>query len=206
MPEWLGLFFIGMANAATVCTISCLSYLAPLLMSEESGFRGGVVSSAFYLSGKILLYGALGGLAGLSGTVFMKDPAYPGMPIMGAGLVIIGLTVLFRKPKIKCSHRKNKKLTKFTFFSTGIFTSLLPCPAVMGLLALAAATGSYMQGITYGLSYGMGLFVSPLLLACGGIAMMSEKIKLEIRNFTPYLNAISAVVILIPGVRLLFFI
>ena len=204
MPEIVGLFLVGIINGLTVCSLSCMHYLAPFLLSTGNGFKDGVSSSAFYLSGKVVSYGALGGFAAYLGKIVTENLNHSGRYIMGGSLIVFALILPLFKQK-SCAQKGGKSALgrRFSLFGIGISTSLVPCPALASLFLLAADNGSILMGLLFGLVYGMGLMVSPLLIAGGGIALIAQKINLEVNEFMPYLRGLSMIVILLLGVNLI---
>ena len=85
----------------------------------------------------------------------------------------------------------------------GVSTSLIPCPPLVTMFLLAAKNGSFISGISYGLVYGLGLILSPLIIAGGGLSVVSKIIKTEVKGFAPYLQGISVVMIVIMGAKIL---
>lgn len=215
MPDWVGLIVIGATASFSVCTFSCLGTLAPVILTEGAGFRAGVLESLLFMSGKILLYSTLGAVAAWSGTRLPPSALYYSTPLSGAFLIFLGLWLRFGRSReglcqqsrvareIRYAARRTPSVRAAFLFLAGLGTSLLPCPAVLALLTLASGTHSIATGFLYGLSYGIGLLVSPVLIAGGGLAVIARKIRLEIAGLSPLIRTISAAVIIMSGVRIL---
>ena len=77
------------------------------------------------------------------------------------------------------------------FFVLGVVSSLVPCPPLVAIFLLAANKGTLLGGISYGLFYGLGLMVSPMLIIGGGLAMISESIKKKASFFHPYIKGLT---------------
>ena len=85
----------------------------------------------------------------------------------------------------------------------GVSTSLVPCAPLAAVLLLAAHKGSVLTGISYGLVFGSGLIVSPLMAASGGIALISSTIRQKVSWIGPYLQGTAMVILLFMGIRIL---
>ena len=69
MSDLIGLFLLGLLYGATICSITCLPYLGPFLLTTGEGFKDGILSSFAFFTGKLVVYATLGGCAGF-------DPSY----------------------------------------------------------------------------------------------------------------------------------
>ncbi|MFH1953218.1 MAG: sulfite exporter TauE/SafE family protein [Pseudomonadota bacterium] len=202
MSDIIGLFLLGLLYGATICSISCLPYLGPYLLSTGKGFKDGIFSTFTFLTGKLVVYATLGGCAAFLGNVWMFHEEMPVGYIMGIVLIIVGLFLPFVAGG-GC-HKKARLMGKSaSLFLLGISTSLIPCPPLVAIFALAAKEGSIISGVSYGLSYGLGLTLSPVLIAGGCLSLISKKIKLEALGFIPYMQGLSVLIIVIMGIRLL---
>ncbi len=201
MPETASLFLLGMFYGATICSVSCLPYLGPYLINTGSGFREGVWASSHFLSGKILTYMVFGAMGAWMGGM-MADSYLPTLQkTTGGFIILLGLILPFISSS-RCCGKGLKHGKKLSFFALGISTSLIPCPSVVAFTLLAARDGSVPLGACYGLVYGLGLAVSPLILLGGGISMISGKLKTEVGEFMPYLRYLSAILMVGMGVKI----
>ena len=176
MTDVIGLFLLGSFYGTTVCSISCLPYLSPFLLTTGNGFKDGILSSFTFFIGKLVIYTTLGGCAAFLGNAWMFYKEMPVGYIMGIVLIIVGLFLPFVAGG-KC-HKKARFMGKSaSLFLLGLSTSLIPCPPLVAIFALAAKEGSIISGVSYGLSYGLGLTLSPVLIAGGCLSLISKKIK-----------------------------
>ena len=202
MHDAAGLFLLGLLYGTTVCSLTCLPYLGPYLLSTGRGFTDGVKSSLLFLSGKLICYMFIGGLSAYLGNVLTLDKSMSAKWIMGIAIIAFGLSIPFVS-KGEC-RKKGQTIGKgISLFLLGVSTSLIPCPPLVTMFLLAAKNGSFISGISYGLVYGLGLILSPLIIAGGGITVISKTIKTEVKGFVPYLQGISVVMIVIMGIRIL---
>lgn len=201
MHDAAGLFLLGLFYGTTVCSLTCLPYLGPYLLSTGSGFTDGVKSSLLFLSGKLICYMFIGGLSAYLGNALMLDKSMSAKWIMGIAIIAFGLSIPFVS-KGECCKKRQAIGKGISLFLLGVSTSLIPCPPLITMFLLAAKNGSVFSGISFGLVYGLGLTVSPLIIAGGGLSIVSKFIKTEVKGFVPYLQGISVVMIVIMGVKI----
>jgi thiol:disulfide interchange protein DsbD len=195
-----GLFTLGLVYGATVCSMTCLSYLGPYLLGTGNGFRDGLLSSLSFGLGKICCYVFLGGLAGYLGQNLTYSPAQT----WAMGLVLIGVAIsmpfVARGCRDKC-HQGSKRASLLTL---GAATSLVPCPPVLAILTLAAGQGSMVTGMGFGLFYGLGIIISPLLLVGGGLSLVSKKLRQEVKSFMPYIQGLAMTIMILMGAKIIY--
>ena len=195
-----GLFVLGLFYGATVCSMTCLPYLGSYLIGTGSGFRDGVVSAVFFMLGKLFCYAVFGGLAGFCGRVIIGGKVH--LAVMGVVMVIVGMAIPLVAGR-GCRRQCNTLGKRLSLLALGASSSLVPCPPVMAMLLLAADRGSVGAGVVYGAVYGAGLLFSPLLIAGGGTALIAKYLRIEVREFMPYLRGLSAMIIVLMGVNVI---
>lgn len=202
-PEILSLFLLGMMSGASICTLSCLPYLAPYLMGTGNGFKGGVLASAVFFLGKCLCYSIFGGVAAYCGHEVQLESLSSSHLFAGLMLIIAASTIPFVSKLGGCGQSSCISIRKASLFGLGISSSLRPCPAMAAVLVLAAEKGSVSLGLAYGSVFGLGLSLSPLLLIGGGLSLISERIGVETGRLMPAIRVLSVVIMVIMGIRLM---
>lgn len=202
MHDAVGLFLLGLLYGTTVCSLTCLPYLGPYLLSTGRGFADGMKSSLLFLSGKLICYMFIGGLSAYLGSVLMLDKGMAPKWIMGIAIIAFGLSIPFVS-RGKCCNKRQVMGKNISLFLVGISTSLIPCPPLATMFMLATKNGTLVSGISYGLIYGLGITLSPLVIAGGGLSVISKTIKAEIKGLVPYLQGISVVIIVVMGIRII---
>jgi len=201
MYDVAGLFLLGLVYGATTCSLTCLPYLGPYLLSTGRGFRDGVKSSLLFLSGKLVCYMFVGGLSAYLGNVLMPEQSMTARWVTGIAIIAFGLSILFVRGE--CS-RKGQTISKgISLFLLGLSTSLIPCPPLMAIFLVAAKSGSLVLGITYGLVYGLGMAISPMIIACGVLSLIARSLRIEVNGIMPYLKTTSTALIVFMGVRMI---
>lgn len=206
LMEFINIFIIGILYGFTTCSLTCLPYLAPYMMGVGGGFRDGMKSSVFFVFGKVVTYGGLSGAAAWMGRGHIKGNEGFLKYAIGIPLIVIGLMLLLRKEKMGCSngpfawvvHRSSNK--RLHLFIMGTLTSIVPCAPLSALLLMAVKSGSVVIGMLYGLLYGSGLILSPLILAGGFFSFISERIRTEVPDMIRMMRTASAIVIIFMGI------
>ena len=196
-----GLFTLGLVYGATVCSMTCLSYLGPYLLGTGNGFRDGVLSSLSFGLGKICCYVFLGGLAGYLGRQLTYSPALT----LAMGIILIGVAIsmpFVTKRGCRDTCRQGRK--RASLLTLGAATSLAPCPPVLAILTLAAGQGSMVTGMAFGLFYGLGIIISPLLLVGGGLSLVSQKLRQEVKSFMPYIQGLAMTIMILMGANIIY--
>ena len=144
----------------------------------------------------------IGGLSAYLGSVLTLDKNMSAKWIMGIAIIAFGLSIPFVS-RGECCNKRQVMGKNISLFLLGISTSLIPCPPLVTMFLLAAKNGSVFLGVSYGIIYGLGLILSPIIIAGGGITVISKTIKTEVKGFVPYLQGISVVMIVIMGAKIL---
>ena len=196
-----GLFTLGLIYGTTVCSMTCLSYLGPYLLGTGDGFRDGVISSLSFGLGKICCYVFLGGLAGYLGRELTSSPAQT----LTMGIILIGVAISMPfVTKKSCRNKCHQGSKRATLLTLGAATSLVPCPPVLAILTLAASQGSMVTGMGFGLFYGLGIIISPLLLVGGGLSLVSQKLRQEVKSFMPYIQGLAMTIMILMGAKIIY--
>jgi cytochrome c-type biogenesis protein len=201
VSELLGLFLVGVLYGSTTCAFSCMPYLGPHVLATGGGFYDGLRSSAMFLAGKLVTYTALSAVAAALGHALALQGV--GRWIAGGVVIAAGLTLPFFAPAHGCSRARGATRGA-SLVALGIVSGLVPCPPLLTLFTVAAKTGSIALGVADGLSYGLGLTLSPLLLVGGALAMIARAVRAEARALVPVLRFGAAAVMVLMGIRMLF--
>ncbi|MEN8133987.1 MAG: sulfite exporter TauE/SafE family protein [Thermodesulfobacteriota bacterium] len=196
-----GLFTLGLFYGATVCSMTCLSYLGPYLLGTGDGFLDGLLSSLSFGLGKICCYVFLGGLAGYLGQKLTYSPVHT----WAMGLILIGVAISIPfVAKKNCQKKCNQSNKRASLLTLGAATSLVPCPPVLAILTLAAGQGSMVTGMGFGLFYGLGIIISPLLLVGGSLSLVSQKLRQEVKKFMPIIQGIAMTIMILMGANIIY--
>jgi thiol:disulfide interchange protein DsbD len=206
MPDVLGIFSLSVIYGFTVCSLSCLPTLGVYLMGTGQTFKDGLAGGFYFVGGKLLVYGTWGGAAALLGRMF--EISIMQGRWMGIFVILTALAMpltSYSKTKAACNcKRSGQQGRRLSLLLLGASTSLVPCPPLAAVLVLAAHKGSVMTGISYGLLFGSGLMVSPLVAAGGSMALISGVIRRKVAWIGTYLQGSAVAILLIMGLRIYF--
>lgn len=200
MPDYGAVFTLGLVYGLTVCSMSCLPYMAPIMLGSGDGFRKGLIDSLCFVAGKLAVYSALGGVAALIGD--RLDLAGVNPWLMGLVLIVTGIAMLLVK---KRSCRKNCQTygKRFSLLALGAGSSLIPCPPLAAVFMLAAQQGDIASGTMLGLVYSLGLFFSPLVLAGGGLSFLSSTLRTRLGRQMKYVEGLAAMIMVTMGISMM---
>lgn len=173
----LSVFLLGLSLGLTACAVTCLPFIGTLAFGKAEGAASGLGDTAFFLGGRLLSYTLLGGLAGALGAWFVRELA------SGIGNLLIGLSSLFAAGWLIWPGRHRcgtaKRLNGLSPMLLGIGLTLIPCAPLATLLAAAAHGGSTGQGAWFGLLFGLGTLLTPMLVLIPAAAGLGHVLRLE---------------------------
>lgn len=179
--EWLLLCGAGILGSS-----HCLGMCGPFALAiggAAGDLRSNLLRQSVYTLGRLFTYSVLGALAGFCGLwlagqlpTLVNVPAIlalaAGVLLVWQGLLAAGVvSQRFAGGKVGAclggaffgSFLRQPGMTGV--FLAGLFTGLLPCGLLYGMLALAAATRNPLLGAATMLAFGLG--TAPLMVATG---------------------------------------
>jgi thiol:disulfide interchange protein DsbD len=182
MPEGLaaapiGLFsvwLLGVSMGMTACTVTCLPFMGTWALGRASGTVEAFTHLASFLGGRIVTYCLLGGLtAALGRGLAAALGGGIGNFVIGCASLVAGAWLLKRTgrrrqaPPTIMPLRFRPRATRrdgLPPLFLGAALSLTPCTPLASLLALSANAGAVAQGAAYGLVFGLGAAMTPILV------------------------------------------
>lgn len=182
MIEWPLLVLAGLLGSA-----HCLGMCGPFALTLGAASRNtrhNVCRQCAYSAGRIFTYVVLGAIAGFGGEqLTQRVPAYLNVPALLA--IVAGLYLIYQglvaagvlKPRLgtattcgAASLFRTLLTTSSTkeAFLAGLFTGLLPCGLLYGMLALAAAAHHALLGGASMFFFGMGTVPAMLMAGTAG--------------------------------------
>ncbi len=189
--DLLAAFLLGLLSAPH-CLAMCGGVASALLLGsgtadERAARRVRPIVSAFWFgTGKLLGYGALGTLAGLTGALLSSSGTVLGVVLhLLAGLLMIALGLYMTgwwlgirrlealggrlwQPALRLLRGLQLGSTG-NKLAAGLLWGLMPCGIVYSMLALALSAGSAAAGAAIMLSFGLGTL--PFVLGSGGVLL-----------------------------------
>lgn len=206
------IWLLGVSMGLTACTVTCLPFMGTWALGRASGRREALLHTGVFLGGRVFTYTLLGLLAGAAGLGLAKALGGPwGNAAIGAASVLAGVWLLARPPGRSCAtaapsptapiriHRPRSDHLPPLFLGAAL--SLTPCVPLASLLALAAASGSAAQGATFGLAFGLGATLTPILV----LVPLAGRLGRELRSGRTWLGQWllwgAAAVLIVLGLR-----
>jgi sulfite exporter TauE/SafE len=190
-------------HCAGMCGALVLGYSTRMSVGVERGswLTRGMLMHLAYNAGRILAYAAVGALLSALALKLMwvkNAGSYvsiaAGVVMVVAGVAMLGLIRLPSRISLGSAaplawHAKLLRgSTPAHTLGLGLLTPLLPCGMLYGMLALAAASPSVIEGATTMAVFALGM--SPVLIALGSV---SSFFSARVRKGAEYLAAVSIV-------------
>ncbi|MDA3946761.1 MAG: sulfite exporter TauE/SafE family protein [Helicobacteraceae bacterium] len=206
---FFSLFVIGLSYGSTACMFACMPFLTPLLVSNAESVRESMTVILPFSLGRIFTYSAIAVLA-LSGAGFVKallDDNALFQLILGAFTLAMGLFMLFRvvyKKKNACASNagipKSRKESLLGLFGIGALVSVNPCAPVLTLVALSANSGSVLNAVGMGISFGVGAVLVPFLFYGFFLSNVVRGLLVEFKAYTKSIEIAAALLLTTVGI------
>jgi thiol:disulfide interchange protein DsbD len=191
----LAVWTLGFALGLTACTVTCLPFIGTWSIGRAEAGRNGLADTLAFLGGRLVSYTALGAFAGGLGDWFIRILA------AGSGHLLIGLAAQFAAlwlvwPGRDASCMARSRLAGMPPFLLGAALTLIPCAPLATLLASCAAEAQAQRGALFGLVFGLGALLSPLLVLIPATASLGKLLRRDEYGMLPWLRAGAALVLL----------
>jgi cytochrome c biogenesis protein CcdA len=203
VPEAAGLlsaWLLGLSLGLTACTVTCLPFMGAWVMARERSVV--LTDTALFLAGRVSAYALLGLVAGLAG-VWLAAVLRSGLGHLAIGTASIaaGLWLILGEGRHRpCGvARGASRGAGAPPFALGFSLSLTPCAPLASLLGFAAQSGSAPLGVAYGLAFGLGAAVTPLLLLLPLLSSFGARLKAEQAWLSLWLKRGAGLVLLAMG-------
>lgn len=173
-----GLFsvwLLGVSMGLTACTISCLPFMGSWVLGRGGARREALADTAAFLSGRVTTYALLGAIAGAFGA-WLEAALASGVGHLAIGVssIAAGLYLLRPvRPSAPCSAKRRG--AGAPPFLLGASLSLTPCAPLASLLAACALAGGAGSGLGYGVVFGLGAAVTPLLFLLPALGFVGRQ-------------------------------
>jgi cytochrome c biogenesis protein CcdA len=166
-------WLLGLTLGLTACTVTCLPYMGAWMLARE---RATVLADTIaFLAGRVAAYALMGLAAGLAGAWLTGVLASGlGHVAVGVASAAAGLWLLLGRPHGGCAAGRRERASPLAL---GFTLSLTPCAPLASLLAFAAQAGSALSGTAYGLAFGLGAAVTPLLVLLPALGWFGQRLR-----------------------------
>jgi len=173
-----GLFsvwLLGVSMGLTACTITCLPFMGSWVLGRGGQRREALVDTAAFLSGRVATYALLGAIAGGLGA-WLTDVLASGFghAAIGVSSIAAGLYLL-RPVRVSAPCGARRRGAQAPPFLLGASLSLTPCAPLASLLAACALAGGAGSGLGYGVAFGLGAAVTPLVFLLPALGFISRQ-------------------------------
>ncbi|MCX8087331.1 MAG: sulfite exporter TauE/SafE family protein [Rhodocyclaceae bacterium] len=206
-------WLLGVSLGLTACTVTCLPFIGTWALGRASSQREALLHTGVFLAGRILTYTLLAALAGAAGEGLARALGGTwGNAAIGSASIFAGVWLLARPAGKRCRavppaptiapvriHRQKADGLPPLFLGAAL--SLAPCTPLASLLALAAQAGSMAQGAAYGLAFGLGAAMTPILVLVPLAGRFGREIVTGRLWLARWLAWSAALVLIVLGVR-----
>ncbi|MDD4882214.1 MAG: sulfite exporter TauE/SafE family protein [Gallionellaceae bacterium] len=176
MPDPAGVasaWLLGLSLGLTACTVTCLPYMGAWMLARERSTA--MADTIAFLAGRVAAYALMGLAAGLAGAWLSGVLASGiGHVAVGAASAAAGLWLLLGRPRRGCGASRRERASPLVL---GFTLSLTPCAPLASLLAFSAQAGSALSGMAYGLAFGLGAAVTPLLVLLPALGWFGQRLR-----------------------------
>jgi len=206
-------WLLGVSMGLTACTVTCLPFMGTWALGRASGQREAYLHTFVFLGGRMTTYTLLGALAGMAGLGLSNILGGSlGNLVIGATSILAGLWLLARPtvkscgavppaPTFKPIRFHSSKTDSLPPLFLGAALSLTPCTPLASLLALSAQAGSAVQGAGYGLAFGLGAAMTPILVLVPLAGRLGRELRTGRAWLSRWLLWSAAAVLIILGMR-----
>ncbi|MEW6132525.1 MAG: sulfite exporter TauE/SafE family protein [Pseudomonadota bacterium] len=196
LPGLASAWLLGLSLGLTACTVTCLPFMGTWVLAR--GASTAWSDTLAFLAGRVCAYAALGFAAGMAGA-WLATALERGIGHAAIGLASVGAGawLLAGRGQRGCGLRR--KADGLSPFALGFSLSLVPCAPLASLLAFAAQAGSSPLGAGYGLAFGLGTAVTPLLLVLPLLGRFGERLRQERAWLSDWLRRGGGLVLVILG-------
>jgi thiol:disulfide interchange protein DsbD len=205
-------WLLGVSMGMTACTVTCLPFMGTWALGRASGRGEAFLHTGVFLAGRVLTYTLLAALAGAIGVGLAQALGGSlGNAVIGGASMLAGLWLL-RRPAASCGGvpprltysqpiRFQRKRDSLPPLFLGAALSLTPCTPLASLLALAANAGSAPQGAAFGLAFGLGAAMTPIIVLVPLAGRLGREIKSGRAWLSRWLVWAAALVLILLGLR-----
>lgn len=190
----ISLFLLGLSFGMGPCLVSCGPLLICYIAGTGKNIRRAIVAYLLFSSARILAYLVAGIFFFFLGRILAARFVY-----IAGGIFIVttGVAIAFEK-KLEFPHFKTN------IFIFGLIVGLIPCGPLLSLATyIGLVSKSWLQSLIYSLSFGIGTFISPLILLAIFAGAIPQFILAKKQLFRRIFNFICGAIIIFLGIHLI---
>ena len=211
MDNILKLFILGITMSFGPCFIFCSPIPLIYIAATKTKWKDGLRDVLIFSSARMVSHSVLGLFAGWLGIYFTDflNRGKNAITLSGSFIIsVIGIFIIFGNNRryslcgIIRSNFIDKKAGGIAVL--GIITGILPCLSLFGVLVwITLNTDNWWRGAVYGLAFGAGGFMSPLLILGVLIPYFPNFLKSKDRIFSLF-TKICGLILFAIGVKMFF--
>ncbi len=205
-------WLLGVSMGLTACTVTCLPFMGTWALGRASGQREAFLHTGVFLAGRVTTYTILAALAGAIGLGLAQALGGTwGNAVIGGASILAGLWLLAKPAGKACGAvppaptfapvHFRRKVDSLPPLFLGAALSLTPCTPLASLLALAANAGSAASGASYGLAFGLGAAMTPILVLVPLAGRLGRELRAGRTWLARWLLWSAAAVLIVLGLR-----
>jgi len=190
-------FTLGWGPCLAYCGAILVPYLAGTKTSWIEGLKGSIVLSA----GRLAAYVLLGAVAGLSGRIisylyYIGNFRFYVRLLAGAVVLVLGISTMAGKGRMGNFCKALRERDRVSLLSLGFLIGLSPCAPLMGVLTyLILKCNTVLDGIVYGLAFGIGTTLSPIVILGTVSGILPTKIFVSPKIYLWFQRICGAIII-----------
>jgi sulfite exporter TauE/SafE len=197
----VSVWLLGASLGLTACTITCLPFMSSWIIAR-SGIQRQVMwaDAGLFVAGRIVAYTLLALMAAVMGQ-WLATALGSGLGNLLIALAAFSAAIWLVLPSKggRCGVANAK--VGYPPFLLGFSLSFVPCAPLATLLALAAQAGIWWQGAGYGLAFGLGAALTPVLLILPLLHRFSQKLRAQQAWLPTAMRWLAAFVLVLLGLR-----
>lgn len=199
-------WLLGLSMGLTACTVTCLPFMGTWIIGRNQNLVSAWQDTCGFVSGRILAYSILGALAGVAGKWLATSLEG------GIGHVVIGASAIFagwwlfttRDQHTPCGIKR--KWGEVSPFAIGFSLSLTPCVPLASLLAVCAQANTASTGLAYGVAFGLGAALTPMLILLPLLGSFGQRLRDNRPWLGKWIRRGAGFVLIVIGLRRLLFV
>lgn len=211
----ISLFLTGLLFGSGPCIASCGPLLISYMAGSKKNIIQGLVAYLVFSLGRISVYLVLALLVFFLGEFAVDNLTgiYSRYIFILGGLFIIFVGALMLLGRhLKFGFLKLDKLQKFilerdikSVFLFGLIIGLLPCAPLIAVLSyVGLISKNWYSSLSYGLSFGLGTFLSPLILLVMLTGLIPKLVAPKAAIYYRIFNIICGLIIIFLGIQLVY--
>lgn len=199
------LFLAGLGLGFGPCFLFCAPIVFPYILAKGTTAKEGFRTIVVFSLGRIIAYSILGFAAVyLLNTLNIQNVYFK--KIAGLFIILVGIAYIFGRAEHKICGLLNKFLIeklRFNMLILGLLVGLSPCAPLVGILTyILVKAATPFTGLLYSVSFGLGTFFSPMLVAGFIAGGLSEIISRHRRLFL-FMKILSGIILVYFGLKLI---